>query len=601
MPNAPTALLFSESQKQALEDSRRQIAALEEKIALNKEREQPAFEAWLAQAEKISEIPDLIGLFHCDASGSTLSNQALGEKINGTAPGTIVAPGIHQNALVLGQGNIASFESSVPFQARRSWTISFWARILDLDASVSLLECKDANQGTGRMFFDYKPGRLTAGWERDGPSQSLVIEIPFDTEAAHSWNHLTLSCNGSNTAEGLTLYLNGEPTSATIKSDKLSTPAIPNDPVPLLTFGVSKTGNILLDELHLYDRCLTAIEIQHLKAQEGLWQTLQEPQENHAALTDYYFSSISPSTRAIRQALEEARTKENQLLSQIIEIPVLKNDGNSSTPQKIFTNLFPPSHAPSLSNRLELAQWLTGPDHPLTARVFVNRVWSHFFGAGLVADEFGLRASHVSQPELLDWLARDFVDNGWDLKRLCRTIVQSSTYRQSRLHPHPLPRRTAHDILLSVTGTLETPPIRGLGSSEEPWRYHFLSRQPKLTHDWRLTSDSKNSMLSSELFSSSAQHLAHELLKSGLEDDRARMRALFLRLRGQDETHPEFTILLELLEIQKKSFEDQTTGNRELLLEPEIPDGLDIEPSHWAAWLDICSSLLEDPNLFIRK
>src|SRR5690606_3207961 len=83
--------------------------------------------------------------------------------------------------------------------------------------------------------------------------------------------------------------------------------------------------------------------------------------------------------------------------------------------------------------RLQFAHWLTSPDHPLTARVLVNRLWQHHFGRGLcdTPSDFGTMGSFPSHPELLDWLACELVAEGWQIKPLQRLIVTSATYRQS--------------------------------------------------------------------------------------------------------------------------------------------------------------------------
>jgi hypothetical protein len=102
-------------------------------------------------------------------------------------------------------------------------------------------------------------------------------------------------------------------------------------------------------------------------------------------------------------------------------------------------------------DRLALARWLTSPEHPLTARVIVNRLWQHHFGRGLVAtpNDFGKRGSVPTHPELLDWLAREFIESGWSLKHMHRLMVLSSTYQQSsRLPPGSAARRVDPDNLL---------------------------------------------------------------------------------------------------------------------------------------------------------
>ena len=97
----------------------------------------------------------------------------------------------------------------------------------------------------------------------------------------------------------------------------------------------------------------------------------------------------------------------------------------------------PDTQGESSGYRLAFARWLTSQDHPLTARVMVNRVWQHHFGRGIVEtpDNFGRLGAPPTHPELLDWLALDFMQHGWTLKRLHRLIMTSSVYRQSSRQP----------------------------------------------------------------------------------------------------------------------------------------------------------------------
>lgn len=117
-----------------------------------------------------------------------------------------------------------------------------------------------------------------------------------------------------------------------------------------------------------------------------------------------------------------------------------------ATPESILS--FKPGYP---KNRLGLAQWLFDKRNPLTSRVFVNRMWQEIFGKGLVktSGDFGMQGELPSHPELLDWLAVDFVQNGWDIKRLVKQLVMSATYRQSAVADERKLRRDPENILLA--------------------------------------------------------------------------------------------------------------------------------------------------------
>ncbi len=162
-----------------------------------------------------------------------------------------------------------------------------------------------------------------------------------------------------------------------------------------------------------------------------------------------YFSPSDSYGKTIKE-LYGTLSKYNEVTSKHIQVLVMDqldeprttfvlDRGGYSNPiitdtiQPDVPKLLPPLNKSPNNNRLALAQWLFKDDQPLTSRVTVNRYWQSFFGNGIVktAEDFGVQGSLPTHPELLDWLAVDFQENGWDLKRLFKQIVMSATYRQS--------------------------------------------------------------------------------------------------------------------------------------------------------------------------
>src|SRR5690606_9672439 len=153
-------------------------------------------------------------------------------------------------------------------------------------------------------------------------------------------------------------------------------------------------------------------------------------------LKTYYFSVVHAGTRRVRRQLQESRTQLADAAEPVAELMVMRelpqrkktfvlDRGNYDSPgeEEVFPNtpdVILPFPADLPKNRYGLARWLTHPDHPLTARVAVNRYWQNLFGTGLVrtAEDFGSQGELPSHPELLDWLALTFRDSGWDLKAL---------------------------------------------------------------------------------------------------------------------------------------------------------------------------------------
>ena len=180
-----------------------------------------------------------------------------------------------------------------------------------------------------------------------------------------------------------------------------------------------------------------------------------------------------PAVSARRQLYAERKNFGDQR-QRITEIMVMKEmpgerethllnrghyENRGEVVRRATPKVLPPFPVDAPKNRLGLAQWLTSDDHPLLARVTVNRYWQMIFGRGLVStsEDFGMQGKPSTHPKLLDWLARDFIHSGWDLHQLLRKMVLSHTYRQSSKIQSATQESDPENLLLSRAPTYRLP------------------------------------------------------------------------------------------------------------------------------------------------
>jgi hypothetical protein len=356
---------------------------------------------------------------------------------------------------------------------------------------------------------DYQRGshwyvRLVHNW----PDEAIYLRTkrrlksPFN-EAG--WRHFAVTYDGSGKASGVRVYNNGKLEEMEVLKDNLTGSF--STPAPL-EIGGTKHGNAFkgtFDDLRLYGRQLGASEIEQLDAHEPLrallgvtskacaeagaaadeddsdkdplyLQTLVDDKlfkaknqcrAERSRIRDYFLTYAAPEHfRRASAELKDLEKEKAELEKTIATCMVMKE---MEKPRETFLlrrgdyrmkaekvtagtpAVLPPLPRGEAPSRLALARWLVSPDHPLTARVAVNRFWQLYFGIGLVktAENFGSQGEPPSHPPLLDWLATEFMRTGWDVKGLQKLIVTSATYRQSSAATPDLIERDPENRLLA--------------------------------------------------------------------------------------------------------------------------------------------------------
>jgi hypothetical protein len=348
----------------------------------------------------------------------------------------------------LGRG-VGWYDRSHPF------SVAFWFYAAQSYDNVPVLN-HAAEQNSGRTGYRLaiQDGALWVSLAHSPPANMIALQFvePFPVE---QWTHVTLTYDGSSRAAGTKVYLNGAPAAMRVDHDSLTRSILPwssgdvFDPFVGLAFGTrfrekAPVGSGL-DELRVFDRALAPIEVAFLHDEAAaVGIDAERLREELAVLLAAHDAAVAGA----QQALTAAREAHDTLVTAVPQVLVMgdapepiptfvlnrgvySDPGERVSPRGLESAFAWDESLPQ--NRLGLARWLFDADNPLTARVFVNRIWQMHFGRGIVetAEDFGAQGSIPTHPELLDWLAMQFVESGWDIKALHRMIVLSATYRQS--------------------------------------------------------------------------------------------------------------------------------------------------------------------------
>jgi hypothetical protein len=269
------------------------------------------------------------------------------------------------------------------------------------------------------------------------------------------WSHVFFTYDGSSKASGIKIYVNGIEQEIKVDLDKLTGTIRTEVPTWLgRRHDAEPMQATAYQDIRFYDRQLSPEEVTRLLREDIAAELVAAKKpadwsiDERKVIEDHFFMEVDQPSMALSAQLpaldaELVRLSAGGHLTLVCrEKPglafadVLSRGEYGARTQRVIADVpafLPPLPNDAPRNRLGLANWIVSPENPLTARVTVNRVWQELFGTGLVAtsDDFGTVGEPPSHPELLDWLAVDFVENQWKLKRLYKMLVMSATYRQS--------------------------------------------------------------------------------------------------------------------------------------------------------------------------
>jgi mono/diheme cytochrome c family protein len=456
---APSLLLSDAATDRRLAELAEQIAARERQASALPGAARGAFAEWLKNKPADPSVPGLVAAFSFDEMQSNKVANSVDESKPGNAhEGPALVEGRMGKAAELNGDNGFTFPGIGNFTRADPFSMSLWLQASSAAPRQVVLHHSRAPVDAGSRGYELllEEGHVAVGLHHLWPGDSIKVRARVGLPT-NQWVQVTFTYDGSSHAAGLRLYLNGAPVAVDVVRDKLRKDITYQGGEPELAIGYRfrdagfKGGRV--DDFRVFNRCLTPIEVADVAGGDDLrraWRTDPAALESgqREALLDYYVAHVYPPARQFVAELAALRREQSSAINPIPEIMVMEElpepkpayilkrgayDAHGETVTADTPHFLPPFPAGAPRNRLGLARWLLAPENPLTARVTVNRAWQMMFGRGLVetSDNFGAQGAVPTHPQLLDWLARDFVASAWNYKVLLKKIALSATYRQS--------------------------------------------------------------------------------------------------------------------------------------------------------------------------
>ncbi len=547
------------------------------------------------------------------------------------------------------------FERAVVFHRSRAWT--------------------DAGSRGYQLLIE--DGKLSWSLIHFWPGNAIRIitdaTIPVDT-----WTHVTVTNDGSSRASGLKIYVNGTIAETTVVRDNL-TKNITGGGGNSLVIGKRyrdlglKGGAV--DRMRVFEVELSDLEARRLATKTEIVEETGEPDSGSFAESPEARSHItvreSTAVQDAREKLHAARKSLCEIQDKLREIMVMRerdtprttyrlNRGAYDSPEEEVTPgtpaalpAFDESYPP---NRLGLSNWLFAKENPLTSRVAVNRMWQICFSAGLVRtpEDFGSQGAPPTHPDLLDWLADDFRDSGWDMKRMIKQIVMSETFQQSSRNPeadaanvdpenklllrfptYRLPAEMLRDNALAISGRLVRkiggPPVRPyeIEQSFKPQRRgkgEALYRRSVYTY-WKRTGPAPAMMtfdaakrdvcrvrrehtaspiqafvlLNGPQYIEAARGLAERLLMGDANEVEPMLESAFRTLTSQSATDQQVAVLRKLYDTQVSYFKEDGKRARSYLSIGDAKPPKDCDAGQLAALTVVVNTLMNfDESVMVR-